>query len=215
MLKKIDGLLKDHSIASVLLLIFSLTFIFLLPVFEFSSPFITILLFSIIIFLAAYSISTKVMLIGLGAIAIELATRTTDFIYLHYLAELLTNLFIIYIVGSVIKDLLAREKIDIYSLVDAVNGYLLLGIMFIGLVAFCDLYVPGSYNAAGKSDMELVYYTMITLTTAGYGDITPQLPITQSLSMFIAVTGQFYVAVIVAILVGKYSSANGRKKEVT
>ncbi len=214
MLKKIDGLLKDKSVSSVLLLIFSLIFVFLLPVFEFPNPAITILLFSIIIFLAAYSISTKVTLIGLGAILIELATRTTDFIYLHYLAELLTNLFIIYIVGSVIKDLLARKNIDIYSLVDAINGYLLLGIMFISLVAFCDVYVPGSYNAAGKSDMELVYYTMITLTTAGYGDITPQLPITQSLSMFIAVTGQFYVAVIVAILVGKYSSGNGQKEGV-
>ncbi len=78
--------------------------------------------------------------------------------------------------------------------------------MFISLVAFCDLYIPGSYNAAGKFDMELVYYTMITLTTAGYGDITPQLPISQSLSMLIAVTGQFYVAIIVAILVGKFSS---------
>ncbi len=206
MLKKIDGLLKDHSISSVLLLISSLIFIFLLPVFEFSTPAITILLFSIIIFLAAYSISTKVILIGLGAILIEIATRTTDFIYLHYLAELLTNLFIIYIVGSVIKDLMVRKNVDIFALVDAVNGYLLLSIMFISLVAFCDLYLPGSYNAAGKSDMELVYYTMITLTTAGYGDITPQLPVSQSLSMFIAVTGQFYVAVIVAILVGKYSS---------
>ncbi len=101
---------------------------------------------------------------------------------------------------------MVRKNVDIFALVDAVNGYLLLSIMFISLVAFCDLYLPGSYNAAGKSDMELVYYTMITLTTAGYGDITPQLPVSQSLSMFIAVTGQFYVAVIVAILVGKYSS---------
>jgi hypothetical protein len=78
--------------------------------------------------------------------------------------------------------------------------------MFVSLVAFCDNYLPGAYNAAGETEMELVYYTMITLTTAGYGDITPQIPLTQSLSMFIAVTGQFYVAVIVAILVGKFSS---------
>ena len=56
--------------------------------------------------------------------------------------------------------------------------------------------------------MELVYYTFITLTTAGYGDITPQLPLAQSLAMIIAVMGQFYVAVVVAILVGKYASKN-------
>lgn len=214
MFKKVDIFKKYKSGSSILLLISCIVFIFILPVFVFPTPAIPIILFSIIIFLGAYSISTKVTFIGIGAILIELATRTTDFVYLHYLAELLTNLFIIFIVGSVIKNLLARKNIDIYALVDAINGYLLLGIMFISLVASCDFYILGSYNAAGKTDMELVYYTMITLTTAGYGDITPQLPLSQSLSMLIAVTGQFYVAVIVAILVGKYASLSGQKEGV-
>jgi len=206
MLTKVDTLLRDNSVTSVLLLLSSMVFLFIVPVIQFPTPIISLALFSLIIFLAAYSISKKVTFIGIGAILIEIATRTTDFIYIHYLAELLTNLFIIYIVGSVIKDLLVRKDVDIYALIEAINGYLLLSIMFVSLVAFCDNYLPGAYNAAGETEMELVYYTMITLTTAGYGDITPQIPLTQSLSMFIAVTGQFYVAVIVAILVGKFSS---------
>jgi hypothetical protein len=214
MLKKAHILLKDNSVSSVLLLVSCLVFIFLLPVVEFPTKIISIILFAIIIFLAASSISARVTYIGIGAIVIELLTRTTDFIYLHYFAELLTNLFIIFIVASVIKDLLSKKEVNIYSLVEAVNGYLLLGIMFISLVAFCDLYIVGAYNAAGKTDMELVYYTMITLTTAGYGDITPQLPLSQSLSMLMAVTGQFYVAVIVAILVGKFSNLSGQKERV-
>ncbi len=211
MLEKVQILIKDNSVSSVLLLISCLIFIFLLPLFEFQTPAFSVILFSIILFLAAYSISNKAVLFGIGAILIEIATRASDFIYLSYLAELITNLFIIFIVGSVIKELVSRKNVNIYSLVDAVNGYLLLGIMFISLVAFCDLYIPGSYNAAGETDMKLVYYTMITLTTAGYGDITPQLPLSQSLSMFIAVTGQFYVAVIVAILVGKFSNTNNNE----
>jgi len=211
MFKKAQILIKDNSVSSVLLLFSSLIFIFLLPVFKFPTAIISITLFSIILFLAAYSISRKAILIGIVAILIELATRASDFIYLNYLAVIITNLFIIFIVGSVIKELVSRKNVTIYTLIDAINGYLLLGIMFISLVVFCDLYIPGSYNAAGKTDMELVYYTMITLTTAGYGDITPQLPLSQSLSMFIAVTGQFYVAVIVAILVGKFSSSSNRQ----
>ncbi len=206
MLDKISSRLKSKSFSTLLLLIACLVFIFLLPVIEFKTSLISIIVFSIILLLSAYSINPKVTLFAFGAILLELSTRATDFIYLHYTAELLTNLFIIFIVASVIKELLVKKKVDIYALVEAINGYLLLAIMFISLVAFCDLYVPGSYNAAGKSDMELVYYSMITLTTAGYGDITPQLPISQSLSMLIAVTGQFYVAIIVAILVGKFSS---------
>ena len=212
MIQKVKKFISNKSTSSTLLLISILIFIFLLPIFEFEGNVLSVILLSIIILLAGYSISTRVTLIGVGAILVEISTRATDFIYLNYLAEVLTNIFFIYIVARVIKDLLARKIVDVYALVDAVNGYLLLGLMFCSLVAFMDLYVPGAYNVSSESSMELVYYTMITLTTAGYGDITPQLPISQSLSMLIAVTGQFYVAVIVAILVGKFSSLNTNKE---
>lgn len=190
-----------------MLLLACFLFVFIMPVFEIPSKVVSLILFSLIIFLASYPISRKVMVIGFGAILIELITKTTDLKYLHYLAELTTNVFIIFLVGSVVRHMMNQKNVTIYTLVNALNGYLLLGIMFISLVAFCDLYLPGSFNASGKSDMELVYYTLVTLTTAGYGDITPQLPLAQSLAMLIAVMGQFYVAVVVAILVGKYSSS--------
>ena len=130
-------------------------------------PSISVILFSIILFLAAYSISIKAVIIATLAILIEIATRTTDFIYLNYFAEIITNLFIVFIVASLIKELLYRKNITVYTLLDAINGYMLLGIMFISLVGFCELYIPGSYNVDGRTKMDLVYYTMITLTTAG------------------------------------------------
>ena len=206
MLENIANSIKDKNKSAVLLLLACFIFVFIIPVIEFPSNMFSIILFSLIIFLASYPISRKVMFIGFVAILIELATRATDLIYLHYLAELTTNLFIIFLVGSVVRHMMNQKNVTIYTLVNALNGYLLLGIMFISLVAFCDLYLPGSFNSSGNSDMELVYYTLITLTTAGYGDITPQLPLAQSLAMLIAVMGQFYVAVVVAILVGKYAS---------
>jgi hypothetical protein len=49
----------------------------------------------------------------------------------------------------------------------------------------------------------LFYYSFVTLSTVGYGDITPRLPQTQTLAYLIAVTGQLYVAIIMAFLVGK------------
>lgn len=197
---------RRHAKASVLLLVSCFLFIFVLPVFEFETIIPSVIVFSAIIFLSAYSISRRLVMIGLVIILIEVLTKALDLIYLKYLTEITSNLFIIFIVGMVIRELLTRKNITVYSLIDALNGYLLMGIMFISLVAFCDLHMVGAYNDAGATDMEMVYYTFITLTTAGYGDITPQLPVTQSLSMIMAVIGQFYVAVIVAILVGKYSS---------
>jgi hypothetical protein len=208
MLGKFRAVLENKSSSAVMLLTCSLVFIFVLPTFEFQTNIFSLVIFSLILFLSAYSISRRVILFGVIAILIELSTNTTDLLYLHYFAELATNVFILFVVGSMIKRLLREKDVTIFTLIDAVNGYLLLGILFISLVAFCDLYLPAAYNAPGETDMELVYYTLITLTTAGYGDITPKAPLTQSLAMFMAVTGQFYVAVIVAILVGKYS-ANG------
>jgi hypothetical protein len=48
----------------------------------------------------------------------------------------------------------------------------------------------------------LTYYSFVTLTTVGYGDISPVSPATRTLAWVEAVTGQFYLAVIVAGLVG-------------
>ena len=183
MLENIANTIKDKNKSAVLLLLACFIFVFILPAIEFTSNMLSICLFSLIIFLASYPISRNVMFIGFVVILIELATRATDLIYVQYFAQLTTNLFIIFLVGSVIRHMMNQKNVSIYTLVNALNGYLLLGIMFMSLVAFCDLYVPGSFNSSGNSDMELVYYTLITLTTAGYGDITPQLPLAQSLAM--------------------------------
>ncbi|MBN1852246.1 MAG: two pore domain potassium channel family protein [Pirellulales bacterium] len=48
----------------------------------------------------------------------------------------------------------------------------------------------------------LNYFSFITLATVGYGDITPTTPLTRTLAWIEAITGQFYLAVIVAGLVG-------------
>ena len=98
---KAKAVINKKSTKSLLLLVSIFIFIFLLPIFEFKGNILPVVLFSIIILLAGYSISTRVALFGMGAILVEISTRTTDFIYLNYLAEVLTNIFLIYIVGHV------------------------------------------------------------------------------------------------------------------
>lgn len=206
MLNHLNKIFSQKSISSIALLLVASVFIFILPLFQEVNIWIMVILFSSIIFLATFSISARMVYIGLGAIILEILSKTTDFIYLHYVAEFVSNVTIIIIVGYVILEMMKRKKVNMYTLIEAINGYLLLGIMFMSLVSFCDQYIIGSYKGVTEASMDIPYYTIITLTTAGYGDITPTLPIAKSLSMFIAVTGQFYVAVIVAIIVGKYSN---------
>ena len=206
MKKHVKKLIDEQSLISIALLIVLAIFVFVLPLLELESNLLPILLIASIIFLASYSISQRLAVLGVLFIVIEVGTRTTDYTYLNYLAMVTTNLFILYIVVKVILIMMAQKTVSLITLLEAINGYLLLAILFISLVAFVDITVPGSYIQTEQHEMNLVYYTLVTLTTVGYGDITPQLPVAKSLSMIIAITGQFYIAVVVAIIVGKYAS---------
>jgi predicted nucleic-acid-binding Zn-ribbon protein len=62
-------------------------------------------------------------------------------------------------------------------------------------------------TGAGNSEslkVQLNYFSFVTIATLGYGDIVPKLPTTQMLAILEAVIGQFYMAVVIAWLVGTY-----------
>jgi hypothetical protein len=65
-----------------------------------------------------------------------------------------------------------------------------------------------SYSIANSAEtfMNLVYYCSITITSIGYGDITPNTHFTKLITSFIGIVGQFYSVVLVGILISKFSS---------
>jgi len=63
-----------------------------------------------------------------------------------------------------------------------------------------------SFNTDSPSFMDYSYFTFVTMTTLGYGEITPILPFARSISILISTSGQIYIAVIIAMLVGKYAA---------
>jgi hypothetical protein len=94
----------------------------------------------------------------------------------------------------------------------AVCGYLLLGIIWSLLYYALETGSPGSFNiptpdtdevaVQGVDRGALSYYSFITLATVGYGDVTPRTPLARTLAWIEAIAGQFYLAVLVAGLVG-------------
>ncbi|MCU0958516.1 MAG: potassium channel family protein [Pirellulaceae bacterium] len=94
----------------------------------------------------------------------------------------------------------------------AVCGYLLLGIIWSLLYCAVEAATPGSFHVAPTTGaaaqsaelnrLDLTYYSYVTLATVGYGDVTPITHVARTLAWTEAIVGQFYLAVLVAGLVG-------------
>ena len=101
----------------------------------------------------------------------------------------------------------ARSVTDAH-LYTAVSIYLLLGLQWFALYPAIDVFLPGSilHNGATLADRhsELLYFSLVTLSTIGYGDIVPVYGEVRMLAALEGVTGVLYVAITVALLVSSY-----------
>jgi hypothetical protein len=84
--------------------------------------------------------------------------------------------------------------------------YLLVAQLWAMLYTFLDLVEPASFDLpAGQGDFLLFeYYSFVTLTTLGYGDITPHTKMAKAFSVLEAVVGQLYLVVVIAWFVGMH-----------
>jgi hypothetical protein len=105
----------------------------------------------------------------------------------------------------------AAGRVDANRLLGAISIYLAAGYAWGFLYALMELWVPGSFAglAAGEAGpsgqdlvRELIYFSFVTLTTLGYGDITPGASLARDLAVLEAIFGQLYLAVVIARLVG-------------
>ncbi len=106
-----------------------------------------------------------------------------------------------------LRQVLLTEDIDLNRLVGAICAYLLMGFMF-GLIHILTAWLlPGSYKGIGSPVVEdqgvqYIYYSFVTLTTLGYGDVTPVRPLASAVAYIEAVIGIFYIAILVGTLIG-------------
>lgn len=119
------------------------------------------------------------------------------------------------IAAAIITFVFCTHRVTWELISAALVGYLLLGTMWGFCYAVIELIQSGSFQitqcAAGCKDAGFFYYSFITLTTVGYGDITPLTGISRSFSMLEGIVGQCYMAVLVARLVGLHVAEAGQK----
>ena len=111
---------------------------------------------------------------------------------------------VIVIAVVLLAQVFRSGPITSYRVQGAIAVYLLFGVGWAHAYHLTELLHPGSFNStAGPLDSVVTwaYYSYVTLSTVGYGDITPVRPIARALSMGEALTGQLYLAVLIARLV--------------
>src|SRR5215467_16240058 len=89
----------------------------------------------------------------------------------------------------------------------AVNIYLLLGLLWATLYLAIDAFYPGSIQVgshAADRQTEFLYFSLVTLSTTGYGDVVPLTGEVRILAALEGVTGVLYIAITVALLVGRF-----------
>jgi hypothetical protein len=119
----------------------------------------------------------------------------------------LTVVFLGYSGWLVLRSLLKTQEVTLNEVVGTINFYLIIGFVWAYMYMLTEFVSPGSFNinpAEGESGGSLLYFSFVTLTTLGYGDITPQKPFAQMLTAGEAVIGQLYVAIVVTYLLSVY-----------
>jgi len=112
-----------------------------------------------------------------------------------------------------LRDILVRSReVSADLIVGSISVYLMLGLGFAFLYALLETLMPGSFGGiealqGGREPIApLIYYSYVTLTTLGYGDVSPVTNLTMTMAYLEAILGQLYLAVLVARLVGMHVS---------
>jgi len=115
-----------------------------------------------------------------------------------------------YILFLLITHMFRSKKVDSNMILMAITIYLLFAIEGGFLFALLNELYEGAFNVSNLhifSLTDFIYFSFITLTTLGYGDVLPLIEETRIPAALLATGGQFYIAVVVAVIVGKFSGS--------
>ena len=125
-------------------------------------------------------------------------------------------LFFVAAATEAARKILLSGSVQVNIIVGSLAIYLLIGLIWANLYLIILELAPGAFNGINQGDWgenfpKAIYFSYVTLTSLGYGEITPNIPLTRMLAFLEAITGTFYMAVVVASLIGAHSG-NGKKQ---
>jgi hypothetical protein len=210
--------LKSRRFSAVELLIALALLFFFFPFVEEvkGGDLIVSLLLSLVLLSAVLAVSDRrsVLLIALVLAIPAIAGRWINHFRpdLVHPAVFLTAALVLvaFVVVNLLRFVWRAPSVNIEVLCASISAYLMLGLMWTMAYWLVDQLTPGAFafNAGPRSmnGFNGFYFSFITLSTVGYGDITPVSRIARWLAAMEAMTGLLYVAVLISRLVALYSS---------
>ncbi|MCK5087890.1 MAG: two pore domain potassium channel family protein [Melioribacteraceae bacterium] len=209
---------KSQKRNNLLLLVFIILMITLTTLSK--NTFINTLLISALIFSGIsslnfrYKILKRLTFFGLITLSVIWIDFFLDSNLLKLISFIILLIFLIYITFSMISHVVRSKNVKGVIILNAINSYLLIGIIGAFLFALIDVVneyflksnIP-AINFGSITDPtihDFIYFSFVTLTTLGYGEITPIAGIAKSLAIILSLTGQIYLTIIIALLIGKF-----------
>ena len=157
------------------------------------------------------------MIFAAAGIVLSFAAARSSSSWLIYGSFLSIMGFLLTAIYYTFKRIATETDISANRIVGAIAVYLLLGVLWAVAYTLLEFYRPDSITGFDVSvdahwDSEWLYFSFVTMTTLGYGDIAPVSAIARVLAYMQAVFGQFYIAILVAGLVSAYISQKGRMR---
>ncbi|NQU21813.1 MAG: two pore domain potassium channel family protein [Candidatus Nealsonbacteria bacterium] len=217
----------DLLLAALVLLLFAMPIVRLLGLGSsvVTSRIVLTVVFTAMLIAAVYAVRqsrrsvTVSLLLGVPAFVLQGLSTWLDREALVISAHLLVIAFLGYVVVVILKFLFAEKRVTSNVIFASLCVYLLLGVTWAEGYSLLEVAEPGSFRFAYPEDMAAgrmriggehsllpLYYSFVTMTTLGYGDIVPVSSAARMLAAVEAVMGQLYLAVLVARLVGLHIS---------
>jgi voltage-gated potassium channel len=161
-------------------------------------------------------------LIALDIILIWAYFSTGDIVLNGLSKSLIICLYFI-IAIILVKQAASARTVTSIVILESVNGYLMIGLFYSIIIALIMLLNPLSYrfqspliketDAIITNFNEYLYYGFNAFSTVTYGDVMPVSALAKSVSMAIGFTGQMYVALVIAMLIGKYAGSRWKESD--
>jgi len=214
MAKEIHIPFTEIRIGRFLFLLLSMVLMFILRPFLEAYVGISLLMeifMTVILISGIYAVSEKkgtfytAIIIVMLAVILRWLNHVLNLPSLTLVENMLDVIFLTFTTIVILIYLFREKEVGADVIMGGICVYLLMGLMWAFVFTILESVQPGSFQmpeTLGPGLPSFSYYSFVTITTLGYGDVTPVSNPARSLALLEAILGQLYIAILIARLVG-------------